>query len=270
MLLENSYSRTCRESTLRKLVTFAVIVIFCHGSSTERDAVSLSRKVDEKFRYRADWQGTRRWVGPDWWANPIYDWSLRSGNVISAAARGRTLCLLPVEIVESPGRGFSLKVTITLLSGGLQKNQSLPKETAVGFRLARRGLFDDFRRAVIFPTNRFDAKVDYRGHLILGFRVSSKRIDLYRGSVVLRLRSDVVGTFTKMTLTASQKSVTDIQVSAVVPTKVLNGGIALLSDGPSIAPGSMSQVRFAFRGFSLAGNLVRYFPQRSFGPIVSS
>jgi len=46
------------------------------------------------FSFESRWQGTRIWIGPEYWANPLQDWRMQDGEVIAKAGAGRTLHLL--------------------------------------------------------------------------------------------------------------------------------------------------------------------------------
>jgi hypothetical protein len=56
--------------------------------------VSLARVLGEPVPddqansqgYKSKWKGSRRWIGPDWWANPLTDWMLRNDAVTVVAA----------------------------------------------------------------------------------------------------------------------------------------------------------------------------------------
>lgn len=227
------------------------------------------KKFSQYLDYKANWSGTRTWIGPDWWANPLYDWSLRNGAVISVAKQKRTLCLLTAEVSPSLGSRFEMEVNIELLDRSGETRKYLKRQVAAGFRIGRQGEIGDFRNALISAKKIFDAKVNRQGNLILGPKIGTQKIDLFQGSFTLRLFGETFGRFVRLSLTATQRG-KRVNLSVFVPKKALAGGISLLSDGPIREIKSTSPAQFAFRKFSLKGDLVRQFPTRSFGPILWS
>ncbi|TWU38334.1 alkaline phosphatase D family protein [Novipirellula artificiosorum] len=212
--------------------------------------------------YQSHWEGTRLWIGPDWWANPMTDWALRNGSVIAPALKDRTLCLLPAEL-SGDGEAFEASVEVEALGQGAQKGES------AGFRIGRRGGIDDFRHALIHATHWIDATLREDGRLRVGISISDKSLSLQNGPVVLKLSGQRDGDTVELTLTATQGSNT-ISTQQSFATKEVLGGVALLSNGPSLRAVGDAATQFAFRDFQVSGDLVKETPDRSFGPILWS
>ncbi len=215
----------------------------------------------DSLGYESRWQGTRLWIGPDWWANPMTDWSMRDGVVVAAAAADRTLCLLPADL-NGQGDAFEIGVTVEALgTDGDAKNR------AAGFRIGRRGGIDDYRHALVHAVDWIDAKIREDGHLVLGESLSEQAISLDNGPVTLELSGRRDGDSMKLTLSATQGS-DEISTSGSFVLKDVMGGVSLLSDGPAMPGGGDAKKRFAFRDFRVSGDLVKQHDDRSFGPIL--
>lgn len=262
------YSCSFRLFLLFQLVAFAVVSaskqIIAPRTSIDGDRkntrITSQRQSYTPVFLHSKWKGTDRWIGPEWWSNPLLDWSVSNGRVIANARKLRTLCYLPAEIAGS-GTWFNLAVKVNLIKRNARF--SLPAQTSVGFRIGRQGQVNDFRHSLIFATRWLDVVVDSRGRLVLGNRVSKGRMRLYSGPVTLTLTCKKIGGLVTLTFQASRGSQT-VKISNTFPVKTITGGVSLLSNGPE----KETHTRVAFRDFRLSGNLVRYFPGRAFGPIL--
>ncbi len=89
--------------------------------------------------------GSRHWIGPDYWANPLQDWEMQDGSVICNVAKpGRNLHHLSYEVNGRPGN-FRTTVEVKVLN-------DLPpgKDNWVGFEIGKKGKFDDYRDDAIY------------------------------------------------------------------------------------------------------------------------
>lgn len=212
--------------------------------------------------FRSRWQGSRRWIGPDWWANPITDWTMRKDSVIAAAAADRTLCLLSADLVGDGDR-FEMGVEIQSQGNGDGKT------TAAGFRFGRQGGLDDYRHVLVHATQWMDASIRRDGRLQLADKVSEEVLDIVDGPIDLKLVGQRRGQSFELTLTASQGD-SQRMLSDTVAAERIMGGVSLLADGPAQAGGATVGPRYSFRNFRLAGDLVKQHADRSFGPILWS
>ena len=218
--------------------------------------------------YKSKWSGSRQWIGPDWWANPLPDWVVRNGTVIAAAAADRTLCLLPADLGDQ-GKGFEMAVEVELLGKKTGVKNSAAKNTAAGFRIGRRGGIDDYRHALVHATDWIDAAIRHDGRLVLGDSVSDEALSLGDGSVKLKLVGKKTNETFELLLTASQGT-TELTLGDSVAASTVNGGVSLLSDGPKIPGGATANNRVAFREFRVGGEMLEKHDDRSFGPILWS
>lgn len=54
--------------------------------------------------FQSDWQGMRPWVGPEYWAAPLFDWETVDGTVVASAAPDCLLHLLSHRPLEPENR----------------------------------------------------------------------------------------------------------------------------------------------------------------------
>ncbi len=237
-------------------------------------AASLASVLGEKTsqrqppatEYQTAWKGSRLWIGPDWWANPLTDWNLRKDAAVAAAAANRTLCLLSADL-SGDGQRFEMNVEVSRMPG--DRGNTQVKNAAAGFRIGRRGGIDDFRHVLVHATTWVDAKVMQDGRLALGDLMSEQRLPFDKEPLALRLEGQRQGDKIQLTLQGSQGD-QQVVIEKTFPAKDVLGGVSLLADGPSKAGGTAARSRFAFRNFTMRGDLVQRHPGRTFGPILWS
>ena len=130
--------------------------------------------------FQSDWKGTRRWVGPEFWAAPLQDWSVENGEVVAMTAKGRLLHLLTHALTNKPG-AFSLFVTVRLDGAPAQ-----PSAVRAGFAFALRGQLDDFRHALWHYQHKLEAGIRADGKLFMGEGLSEEALNA-KLSVALKL-----------------------------------------------------------------------------------
>ena len=225
-------------------------------------ARSLSRRdsQESKLVYQSNWESTRLWIGPDWWANPMMDWSMRGGKVIAPASADRTLCLLTADL-DDKGESFFVSVNIELSATESKQNE------AAGFRIGRKGSIDDYRHALVHATGWVDATIRGDGRLSLGDTLSKESLALDEGPITLKLSGDRSGDRVHLVLSATRGE-QSVGVERSVDSGAIEGGISLLSNGPKRPSGSKDGSEFTFRDFRLAGDVPKRHSDRSFGPIL--
>lgn len=215
--------------------------------------------------FRSQWKGSERWVGPEWWANPLTDWKIDAGSAVGLAALDRTLCYLPAEI-KNTGRGFSMRVSMRPIHAPTRSYVS--SGVLGGFRIGRKGKFNDFRSSAVYGYKFIDAVIRSDGRIIIGNQISGALPSLTEtGEVILTLVAKRLGTFTELILYASQGD-KNSAFSALFPTGSITGGLSLISNGPYKYLISTNQIFLAFRDFELSGDMIQKYPDRTFGPIL--
>ncbi|WP_395142732.1 alkaline phosphatase D family protein [Armatimonas sp.] len=209
--------------------------------------------------FQSDWKGTRHWVGPEFWAAPLQDWSVENGEVVALTAKGRLLHLLTHALTEKPG-AFTLSVTVRLDGTPAQ-----PSAVRAGFAFALRGQLADFRHALWHYQHKLEAGIRADGKLFIGESLSAEVLDA-KLPVALKLSVAVDGTAT-LTGTQGEKMAS---VAAKLDAAALHGNIALLAEAPRNQPEGNNQpiIRWRYSNWHVEGEKVGVFPKRTFGPLL--
>lgn len=244
----------------------AICVLLVHSTlalSTNRTFISATARGSTRKIYRAQWTGKGQWVGRAWWANPLWDWKRDgTGDVRAAAARDRALTLLPLTI-HGAGASFTLQATITFFP----TTQPLSPRVAAGFALSRRGPFNDYRSAAVYPKSQLFALVRPNGALSL-LNAKSKKGGFSIGKpILLTLQGNQKNGIVSLTLTAKQFSAKTF-VKVVVKQPDVLGVLALITEGPPKRATEIPSAVVSFRNFSVYGSMILEKPDRSFGPIM--
>jgi len=211
--------------------------------------------------FNSNWGGTRRWFGPEWWANPMQDWGLKDGVAKAPAALHRTLCLLPFTPGANGPASFDMRVTVNIdRVNGFDRNL---EQFGLGFRFGRRARINDYRAALVHATEWIDAVVRGDGKVAIIDTVSTEAFDFSAGPINLHLVAIYDGAYVKVDLNAEQYGKV-ISVQRWFLLDEIKGGICLLSNGP----GNPGQVYSSFENFNIEGNLLETYWERNFGPLL--
>jgi len=120
--------------------------------------------------FQSAWEGTRPWIGPEYWGTPLYDWETRNGTVEAVTSPGRLLHLLTHRVDDS-GKGFKLETPVAFV---LKGKATKPAQTRAGFAVGVKGLMDDTRHIAVGPIQRIEAGVRADGKLQLGPEVAEE------------------------------------------------------------------------------------------------
>lgn len=236
------FSRTCL------LVTALLIHVSCFAGSATAQS-------------KSSWSGTRQWIGPEYWANPLTDWSLLDGEVVAPAAADRTLHQLVHQVVSGQGQA-ELEVTVRF-----EQRDPFSINQVGGFRVGVRGWLDDYRHALVSATDWIDAGIRADGRLILGDVISDGQVDAADWTR-LHLRIQVKDRFARLVLVAGQGAGGEsVKVETSVAAGDVTGNIALLSNGS--AKFSRERVsRWHFKDWRVSGSILGNSPDQAFGPIL--
>ncbi len=241
----------------RKLVLFSTLL----AVSTAQNGNSFHEDIPvEKFH--SMWSGSRRWHGPEYWANPLQNWYLKDGWATAPAAYQRTLCLLPFEIEEN-GSYADMYVDVKINPFKAQTNEL--HKFGAGFRIGRKGRLKDHRNALIDPVKWLDAYLRADGALAIFDKASNDKFNVNRGTVSLKLKLEKYDEYAKIVLTGIQKS-KFLSIERWFNLDEILGTFCLLSKGPG-HPGKVSS---ALGNLKLEGNLLKSHWDRVFGPILWS
>jgi hypothetical protein len=198
--------------------------------------------------FASRWSGSRIWIGPEYWANPLTDWRLENGTVVAQAAENRTLHLLTHQVEASSNGPLRMSVEIT--------PPAASSVTHAGFRFGIRGLLDNYRHALISATQWVEAFVQADGTLVLDGVKSSQPILMNR-PFILQLHIEDDG--------EAELSAAGVRVRRKIARDRLTGNVALLAGSPARVPGGAA---WRFRNWSASGTLLAHRPDQTFGPIL--
>lgn len=215
---------------------------------TRRAFVATAATVTGAAPYASRWSGSRIWIGPEYWANPLPDWRMENGSVVARAAANRTLHLLTHQVETGAAGNFTLSVRITPPAN--------PGETHAGFRFGIRGLLDNYQHALISGTERVDAFVRSDGALVLDGQVSAERVPM-SADIVLQLEVREDG--------GAELRAGEVRVRAKLTPARLRGNIALLAGASHPDP---KEATWRFRDWTAAGTMLTHRPEQTFGPIL--
>lgn len=216
-------------------------------------ATTLAACQPNPNAFQSNWQGTRTWIGPEYWANPLQNWRMEDGEVIAQAAAGRTLHLLTHQ-VETPG---DLHLEITIRPPSVDD-----KEIWGGFILGIRGPLPGYQNTLVHPRSGFRVGITSNGQLIMGDGFSPQALSVTED---VRLTLDVKPPgFTlhaesgasSLTLTGDQEQLD------------LSGNIALAAQSPGRPTADVTGVEWGFRDWQISGDAFTAHPEQTFGPIL--
>ncbi len=106
-------------------------------------------------------QTTRIWLGVDYWANRIQDWQITDGKIKCVASNwNRNISLLTYRMGENEG-SLQMSADVQIL------NETTSSRNWVGFKLAAKGKFNDYRDDAIFGTG-LNVGITTNGELFIG------------------------------------------------------------------------------------------------------
>ncbi len=228
------------------------------------------------------WQSTitRPWPGPDLWANPAEDWTVKAGRIENIFSGGnRNLVLLTAELTPAAAP-FTVRCRID------QVSQASSLSAFVGMQVGLSAPSGDFREAAIFGSG-LSAGLQADGTLFIGSAVSKgAKVPVPFRLVTLELLGEPSsGDLVKLSLNATDPS---SRLLGTLTTEVhaswLTGlvGFTVSSKLPPVivsaqprptAPPTISQdrggdFRIAFDRLLVTGEKAAHHPKRSFGPIL--
>lgn len=211
-------------------------------------ASRLSAQGDWSFRSR--WEGTRIWIGPEYWANPLQNWRTENGEVVAKAAAGRTLHLLTHQIVD--GGGFRTEAELRLSRKGSEP-------TWAGFVFGVRGTLPGYQSALVHQQPGVEAGVRSDGRLFVEDQESAGTVDVEK-PVRLRLQASDDG---ELKLSAG-----GVAVETKVDPSRLPGNLALAAQADGQPNAETTDAEWAFASWRAGGAGLAHRPEQTFGPIL--
>ncbi len=211
------------------------------------------------YSFESNWRGSRIWIGPEFWANPLQNWRMEDGEVRAKAAAGRTLHLLTHQVIAGDG-DFQMQVVVRppAPSPGAET-------TWAGFVFGVRGGLPGYQHALVHPRESLPAGVRGDGRLFLDGVESEASVSV-DGLIRLTLTVDPSG---EALLTAEAVDGGDqAAVQATLAPSRLTGNLALAAQAPGRPTAETSGVEWGFRDWRVGGSRVAVRPEQTFGPIL--
>lgn len=201
----------------------------------------------------------RIWVGPNYWANPLYDWKVENGFYVGKVAERRTMHSLVQQIGDS-----SQPITLTTNV----KFDPLPsgdRKGWAGFFFGARGDLDDYQHLLFFTKNKINAGLKANGEIFIGTQNVATNFNVNK-EVGLSLQWTPSNN--TLSLTASQSNQSKA-VSTQLNRLWVKGNIGLAAEGPkSEEQLSSYYAKFKINQTVFHGDGLTYQPEQRFGPIL--
>lgn len=255
---------------LSGLLVFSVV---CQSVTTS-DLITLNKTIDAKVKppkttvYRADWNIKGRWIGPAWWANPLWDWvCLGNGLVRTRASSNRALTLLPFELVPE-GASFTFVTTIKFIKTS-RRVPYLFEKVFAGFALGRTGPINDYRSAAVYSKSQLNVVITSSGKLSIGDKISSKSLPWISAPITLVLKGTRNKQMVSLLLTARQFK-QQVSLFSIVSLKQVAGTFALVAGGPNRYAEELALADVTFERFYITGSMFKRYNGRLFGGVMWS
>jgi len=229
---------------------------------------SACQKQDQ---FVAEFSDTNRtWIGPEFWANRLQDWKLENGKLVclNENNRMRTLHVLTQNLADRAG-AFEISVDIQL-------TEAMEGNASAGI-LFGAGAGQDYRQAALIHHS-----YGKHGGLYAGVSAEGKLFirDFETEDTILgeiKVDSQVFDQPLKLTVQLNENSVLSATVMSQgkvvsrleevsLPEERTVGSIALVSNPDTAA----KKGRFAFDNWSISGDKVDVFSDRTAGPVIGT
>lgn len=211
------------------------------------------------------WHGTRIWVGPDCWANPMQEWAIRDGALVAEPnGPDRSVIALTAQIRGGAPAAIEMDVSLE----GRAPNPQFAKAWFGGFWVGVRSKMDDPLHVAAYPEGHLVAGMRGDGAIVLGNRASEEKLPADRPTRI-RLVVEPKGEMAVLRLEASQPGRTMICLKDEVPAEAAAGCFGIGASAPkrnANTPADRPSWRFA--AWRASGDGVAAHPGRAFGPIL--
>ncbi len=213
-------------------------------------------------------QTTRIWLGADYWANRIQDWQIDNGTIKCVASNwNRNISLLTYRLGKNEGV-LQMSAEVRVL------NPAESSRNWVGFRLASRGKFNDYRDDAIYGTG-LNIGITTRGELFIGdipvkYVKNAEGVKPYlKEGVILKVTAMPAGENYEVEISVLRKKNNEFLASEKVdniPAKTFYGAIGLVSDFGEVTDKTNPSVVFA--NWEITGTKLIQHAERAFGPVL--
>ena len=213
-------------------------------------------------------QTNRIWLGADYWANRIQDWQINDGKIECVASNwNRNISLLTYRMGKEEG-SLQMSAEVKIL------NETASSRNWVGFRLAAKGKFNDYRDDAIFGTG-LNVGITTNGELFIGetpvkYVKNAEGVRPYlKEGVILMVTATPVGENYIVEITVTRKVNNELLATEKlddIPGKTFFGAVGLVSDFNEVTDKELPSVVFA--NWKAGGTKLVHHSGRDFGPVL--
>lgn len=250
-----------RISRRLSLKFFSVVALL--GLFGKRPAVAQGKKAKLKRLDRWDKTHDRIFLGGDFWANPMEDWTIKDGWAeCMTDSANRSIHSLTHQIAE-PGKGFAMSVKV-------RRSRTAKKDGGAGFRLGVKSDINEVKSNV-FAGGGVNAGLVGQ-ELFIGKKKAKLTGALDGDVVILELEGAASGDQVELTFTAkSWDGAEELgKVTAKAGTDSLIGNIALVSQYTGAKGRTEGVLGHRFTDWQVGGDAFTVKPEQAFGPILWS
>ena len=222
-------------------------------------ALLIAASPADAHEFSTAWKGSRRWIGPEFWASSLADWRIEDGEVVANPGPDRKLHWLTGTTTGLDS--FTLESVVRL--AGKSKPESPPSWAGFRFGLSRK---NPEPRSVLSPdviAEGIEGGLRSNGKLFLGAS-EAEAAKLVAGPTTLRIEVTISGETARLVLRAEGQKAR-AEVSADFPAAAVAGDIALVSSSAANIPGEPA---WRFRSFKATGPGLVDRPGLAFGPVL--
>ncbi|WP_448248846.1 alkaline phosphatase D family protein [Thalassotalea agariperforans] len=257
-----------RRNALKLAVAGATTsVIACTATNKTQSAQNTPNNSDRILQSPVTdtWSNThdRRFLGGEYWANPMENWSIVNGGAECSVTGGnRSIHSLTHQLVNAQGT-FNISVS-------LQKTQLGSNDGGAAIRVGVKSDLNEYR-SNCFEQKGFDAGI-LNNELVLGKKRTAINTTIKQEKVTLTLtgepRQGVVALKLQAHFTETKQLIGEL--TDLVSAAQLIGNIAVVSnfsmsaDKANIPNGT----RYRFENWQLQGNALSHINEQKFGPIL--
>lgn len=242
----------------------------------------------ENRHFRSDWQRQvdRVWVGPEYWANPLQDWAIQQGHLVTTYIRPDCNIHLLTHQLSCRRGEFECKVTLGPVGGNYRGS--------AGFLLGVQGPLQEFRNNLMNHAGGIGAGMTAEGRLFIND--VTMPVSLPDAGITLKLQAIPQARDYRLTLTAypqdSDKAIESLSVTAISADQ-LQGNVALATNFTERSTAKNKEFHkfdnrkayhfendpqayerayglYWFSEWELAGSKLEHHQEQTFGPILFS
>ncbi len=227
--------------------------------------------------FESSWQGTRAWLGPEYWASPMQDWRIVNSSVVCGAASQRVLQLLTHCVSEANVGGFEVEVRVRLTKVPTDATLIDKANVKAGIGFGVWGRTPDYRSSTALLAHKLIATIDGNGRLTLIDEQSDDAITDVSGFINLHLQVSAPSlSLVEVTFKATTDNGQTISMSTIINQTAVKRNIVLLVDGPATDPEIDNNTydflhwEWQFESWTASGDRLEAHVDRAFGPIFCS